>query len=331
MGSVVTIGNFDGVHRGHQELLKQTAKIAQAKGLESIAITFEPHPIIVHYPESALPLITGYDERRQQIENTGIDRVVVLPYTKEFAAQSDAEFVKNYLVDKFDAKVIVLGSDAKFGRGNSGDLTSLRSLAPQFGFEVIEVAGIGPENGPRWSSSAARTAILSGEMQQATQILGREHSISGIVVHGDHRGRTLGFPTANLGEIQGLIPPDGVYAGHVSWSVEQPSGAEWPSKPPTDGFLLPAAISIGTNPTFTDGPERRVEAYVIDQTDLDLYGLTVKLTFTQKIRDTLKFSSVADLITQMHDDVAQVRQLTALAMIRTNCADVEPSRFLGRN
>jgi len=297
MGTVVTIGNFDGIHLGHQALLNQTAEIAKARGLDSLALTFEPHPAQIHHPDSAPALLTGYQERLQQMRATGIGEVIVIPYTKEFAAQTDYEFVKNYLVDKFDTKVIVLGSDAKFGKGNSGDLASLRKMAPELGFEVIEFDAVGPDSGPRWSSSAAREAIQAGDIEAANGILGRSHSVTGVVVHGDHRGRTLGFPTANLAEIAGLVPPDGVYAGYLTVV-----GSELP---------MPAAISIGTNPTFTDQPERRVEAYVLDRTDLDLYGAEVRLEFAAKLRDTLKFDSVAELVKQMRNDVVRTREITA--------------------
>jgi len=289
MGTVVTIGNFDGVHLGHQALINQTAEIANARGLESLAITFEPHPAVIHHPDSAPPLLTGYEERLKQMQLTGIGHIEVIPYTEEFASQSDVEFVKNYLLDKYDTKVIVLGADAKFGKGNTGDLATLREMGHECGFEVIEFEAVGPEAGPRWSSSEARKAIQAGDMPKAKLILGRNHSVTGLVVHGDHRGRTLGFPTANLSEIQGLIPPDGVYAGFL------------------DGQA--AAISIGTNPTFTDGDEKRVEAYVLDRDDLDFYGQNVRLEFIAKIRDTLKFDSIDELVKTMNHDVEQVRAI----------------------
>ena len=306
MGTVVTIGNFDGVHLGHQALLEFAANIAKQRGLSSLAITFEPHPALIHNPGEAPQLITGVEEKLEQIKTTGIGRVEVIPYTKHFAAQSDIEFIQNYLVNKYDAKVIVLGSDAKFGKGNTGDLSTLRAVAPGFGFEVLEFHAVGSDESTRfiegapvtsrWSSSAVRDAIGQGDMPTANQILGRNHSLTGLVVHGDHRGRELGFPTANLADIQGLIPPDGVYAGYLKSASDEPK--------------QPAAISIGTNPTFTDVNERRVEAYVLGRDDLDLYGQTVRLEFVKKIRDTLKFDSVAELIETMNHDVAEAKKLT---------------------
>jgi len=290
VGTVVTIGNFDGVHLGHQALLQFAANVAKQRGLNSLAITFEPHPAFLHNPTTAPELITGLEEKLEQLKATGIGRVEVIPYTKHFAAQSDIEFIQNYLVNKYDAKVIVLGSDAKFGKGNTGDLSTLRAVAPGFKFDVIEFQAVGSDDAPRWSSSAVREAIERGDLREANQILGRQHSVTGLVVHGDHRGRTLGFPTANLSETQGLIPPDGVYAGYLD--------------------NQPAAISIGTNPTFTEAQEKRVEAYVLGRDDLDLYGQTVRLEFVAKIRDTLKFDSVDELISQMHDDIRQVERLS---------------------
>ena len=297
MGTVVTIGNFDGVHLGHQALLQFAASVAEQRGLNSLAITFEPHPAFLHNPGAAPSLITGLEEKLEQIKATGISQVEVIPYTKHFAAQSDIEFIQNYLVNKYDAKVIVLGSDAKFGKGNTGDLGTLRAVAPGLNFDVIEFQAVGCDDTPRWSSSAVRSAIEQGDLPTANQILGRQHSLTGLVVHGDHRGRELGFPTANLADIQGLIPPDGVYAGYL--------------KSAPDGTKQPAAISIGTNPTFTDVNERRVEAYVLGRDDLDLYGQTVRLEFVKKIRDTLKFDSVEELVQTMNQDVAIAEQLTA--------------------
>ena len=297
-GSVVTFGSFDGVQRGHQALLGEVKRIAAERGLQSVALTFDPHPGVFHGSRPGLQLIQGVPERVAAVKAQGIDVVSVIPYEKEFAAQSAAEFVANYLVGKYGAKVVVLGSDARFGARNSGDLNVLRELGRQHGFEVVEFSGIGPGDGEtRWSSTLARHAIAAGNMPQARQVLGRHHAITGIVVHGDHRGRTLGFPTANLADTTGAVPPDGVYAG---WLTELPAGERWA-----------AAISIGTNPTFTDAPERRVEAFVLDKTGIDLYGRRVKVEFAQQIRPTLKFDSVAELVAQMHADVAKVRALTA--------------------
>ena len=324
-GSVVTFGSFDGVQRGHQALLAQVKSIADEKGLKSVALTFDPHPGIFHGSRPGLQLIQGITDRVAALKAHGLNAVEVIPYNQQFAAQTAEDFVQEYLVNRLGAKVIVLGSDARFGAGRTGDLALLRRLGEQHGFEVVEFSGIGPGDGElRWSSTLARHAIAAGNMPLAHQILGRDHTISGVVVHGDHRGRTLGFPTANLADITGAIPADGVYAGWLTVLVDtaphlnsppnlcmtsnlsasnQTPGSTAHSQP----SRWPAAISIGTNPTFTEAPERRVEAYVLDQTDLNLYVQQVQLAFVQQIRPTLKFDSVDALVAQMHQDVTKIR------------------------
>ena len=314
-GSVVTFGSFDGVQRGHQALLAAVTGIATQRGLKSVALTFEPHPAIFHASRPGLLLIQGINDKVKTLQHQNLDVVEVIEYTKEFAAQSPAEFIYQHLVAKHNAKVIVLGSDARFGRKREGDLALLRALGLEYGFEVVEFADVGiSPSGERWSSSAVRQAISAGDMPTANEILGRAHSISGIVVHGNHRGRELGFPTANLADIIGFIPADGVYAG---WLTIQNSSDEQirPNEPPKANPVetnpkWPAAISIGTNPTFSDVQDRRVEAYVLDRTDLDLYGQNVKLEFITRVRPTEKFNSIEELIAQMEKDVAEIRALT---------------------
>jgi riboflavin kinase/FMN adenylyltransferase len=204
---------------------------------------------------------------------------------------------------------VVVGHDVRFGSGNVGTLATMVDLGGRHGFEVVAVDDAGslpePAGGrQRWSSSAARALLAEGDVAQAAEVLGRPHRVRGTVVHGDARGRELGFPTANLGEIAGMVPADGVYAGWLSRPAP-PTGTA-----PGD-LRLPAAISIGTNPTF-DGVERRVEAYVLDRTDLDLYGEEVVLEMVGHLRPTLRFDGVEPLVAQMHDDVARARQTLAL-------------------
>lgn len=292
--SVVTIGNFDGVHRGHAAVLSRLVALAHADQAKAVAVTFDPHPRAVHHPEGAPPAITCLADRLDLMAATGLDAALVLTYTWEFAQQTAAEFVRDCLVQPLGMKRIVVGHDVRFGRGNVGNLQTLRELGDQWGFavEVIDDVGSTREGAARWSSTRVREFLARGEVVAATELLGRHHSLTGVVVHGDARGRTLGFPTANVGEVPEVIPADGVYAG---WLLAH-------------GERFPAAVSVGTNPTF-DGPQRRVEAYVLDRTDLDLYGAPVRVEFVARVRGQIKFDGVEPLIDQMHEDVAVVRQL----------------------
>lgn len=297
--SVVTFGVFDGVHRGHQALLDETVRQARRRGVESIAITFDPPPVRVHRPHAAPPLISALDDRVALLDAAGIDNVIVIPYTAKFARQGPEAFVRHYLKGRLGAEAVVLGADARFGRGNEGDIPMLRKLGEVHGIDVVALAGIGDAaEAERWSSSRIRAALAAGDVAEAARLLGRDHAVRGVVVRGDARGRTLGFPTANLGDVQGLIPADGVYAGYL---IRTTAGHD---------ERLPAAISIGTNPTF-EGHERRVEGYVLDRTDLELYDERVAFEFVARIRGTEKFDSVDALVTQMHRDVTAIK--TALA------------------
>jgi len=302
--SVVTLGNFDGVHRGHASVLTRMVSDARAIGASAVAVTFSPHPAQVHRPESAPALLTGDADRLMLLERTGLDAVLLLEYTLDFARQSPEDFVRRYLVSGLGAQTVVVGRDVRFGWGNAGDLTTMTELGERFGFtvEVIEdlaaVADPGSGGRRRWSSTWVREMLADGRVAQAATVLGRAHRVRGVVVHGDARGRTLGFPTANLGpQIAGMVPADGVYAGWLRRLGLAAGDAD---------VVLPAAISIGTNPTF-DGAVRRVEAYVLDRTDLDLYGEEVAFEFVTRLRPTLRFDSVDDLVSTMRDDVAQAR------------------------
>lgn len=302
--SVVTLGNFDGVHRGHASVLTRMVSDARAIGASAVAVTFSPHPTQVHHPDSAPPLLTGDADRLRLLERTGLDAVLMVEYTLDFARQSPEEFVHRYLVRGLGAQTVVVGRDVRFGWGNAGDLATMTALGERFGFtvEVIEdlaaVADPGTGGHRRWSSTWVREMLADGRVAQAATVLGRAHRVRGVVVHGDARGRTLGFPTANLGpEIAGMVPADGVYAGWL-----RRLGLAYDAV----DAVLPAAISIGTNPTF-DGAVRRVEAYVLDRTDLDLYDEEVAFEFVARLRPTLRFDSVDELVATMRDDVAKAR------------------------
>jgi riboflavin kinase / FMN adenylyltransferase len=309
--SVVTIGNFDGVHRGHQAVLRSVVEAARGRGLPAVAVTFEPHPVAVLFPERAPAVLTALDHRLDLLEATGLDGVLVLEFTREFAQWSPERFVRDVFVDALHAALVVVGRDTRFGHRNSGDVGTLRELGTALGFEVETVPEFGRTPGTagadgdgtgarRWSSTWVRELLAEGDVAGAAEVLGRPHRVTGVVVHGDHRGRELGYPTANLSrDAVGQVPADGVYAG---WLIrpELPEGAP--------DAVLPAAVSIGTNPTF-DGLERRVEAYVLDRTDLDLYGERVAVEFVERLRPTLRFDGVDALVTQMSLDVARCREL----------------------
>lgn len=293
--TAVTIGNFDGVHRGHQKVLGELVNQARQLGLRSVAITFDPHPSQVHRPDEAPDLITSVDDRLDLLAGTGIDAVLLVHYTLEFAAQMPREFVSRWFAGPLQAQAVVVGRDVRFGRRNSGDINTLRELGGEFGFEVVEIADAsGTPDGRRWSSTWVRELLAVGEVGKAAELLGHPHRVSGVVVHGLARGRRLGIPTANLDTYSvGMVPADGVYAG---WLI-QPKLAE------TDrDYRLPAAISIGTNPTF-DGLIRTVEGHVPGRDDLVLYGDRIILEFVQRLRETLRFESVDALVAQLRADI----------------------------
>jgi riboflavin kinase/FMN adenylyltransferase len=296
--SVVTLGNFDGVHRGHRAVLGQLVEQSAARGAKSVAVTFYPHPVAVLYPDRAPTQITSLEQRLDLMAATGLDAVLVLEFTTEFAHLSPTEFVEQVFVDALHACAVIVGADTRFGWRNSGNVETLRELGTSHHFDVVVLADLG--EGQRWSSTMARTQLAEGDVGGAATVLGRPHRLCGTVVHGDHRGRELGYPTANLEpHVEGLVPADGVYAG---WLVRHhlPDDAR--------DRVLPCAISIGTNPTF-DGHERRVEGYVLDRTDLDLYGERVCYELVQRLRSTVRYEGVEPLIRQMETDVAQCREI----------------------
>jgi riboflavin kinase/FMN adenylyltransferase len=310
--SVVTIGNFDGVHRGHTSVLRRLVADARAAGAHAVAVTFTPHPQQVHHPTSAPPLLTGDADRLELLAGTGLDAVLLQAYTLEFARQTPAEFVERYLVRGLRARTVVVGRDVRFGRDNSGDLATMVELGRTFGFTVEVLEDVVPEPAAsegsghrRWSSTWVRELLEAGDVSGAAEVLGRPHRLRGIVVHGDARGRELGFPTANLApEASGMVPADGVYAGWLH--LLRAPGA--PTSQAVEVF--PAAVSIGTNPTFY-GLRRRVEAYVLDRTDLDLYDAEVVLDLVERLRATERFDSVEALVEQMHLDVERTRAVLA--------------------
>ena len=300
--SVVTMGNFDGVHRGHRAVLAAVVARARAGGLDgsqsaqAVAVTFEPHPVAVLHPERAPQIITSPAQRLDLLASTGLDAVLVMEFTRELALWTPERFVEHVFVNALGAAVVVVGEDTRFGVRNSGNVQTLRQIGALHDFEVLTLADIG--DGGRWSSTRVRALVTSGDVAAAAEILGRRHRVSGEVVHGDHRGRELGYPTANLSqESEGLIPADGVYVGRL---IRPTLTHDDPDR------SLPAAISVGTNPTFA-GTQRRVEAHVLDRSDLDLYSENVVFEFIEYLRPMEKYDSIEDLLVQIADDVERAR------------------------
>jgi riboflavin kinase/FMN adenylyltransferase len=291
---VVTIGVFDGVHRGHQQIIGAAVARAQALGVPSVVLTFDPHPSEVVRPGSHPPMLTGQHLKAQLLEGLGVDVMCVLPFTLEFSRLAPDEFVHAVLVERLHARVVIVGENFRYGQKAAGDVDSLASAGRRFGFSVEPVPLQGTED-TTWSSTYVRSCVDAGDVEGAAAALGRDHRIDGVVVRGDQRGRDLGYPTANLEPLPwSAVPADGVYAGRLLR---------------TNGQALPAAISIGTNPTFA-GRERRVEAYVLDaEPGLDLYGEHVGLSFAARLRATLRFDGVEPLVRQMAQDVSRTRVL----------------------
>ncbi|MFT4246035.1 MAG: bifunctional riboflavin kinase/FAD synthetase [Micrococcaceae bacterium] len=299
----IAIGNFDGVHRGHQYILGTMLKKAAEKNLSTVALTFSPHPIEFHHPEINFQHITTVKQKLREFENLGIDYAAIIDYCTELVAMSPEEFCKEVLIDKLHAKVVVVGEDFTFGKERSGNIDTLRNLGKKYDFETVALAdhGIPTDNGKkrRLSSTWLRESLADGDVALAAKVLGRYHSVEGEVVHGAARGRELGFPTANLQKSpSGLIPADGVYAGwlHVGKS------------------RYPAAISIGTNPTFKGIESRQVEAHVINRpveniADFDLYGKNVRIEFVERLRGMVAYTGVKKLVEQMNYDIAKTERI----------------------
>jgi riboflavin kinase/FMN adenylyltransferase len=295
--SVVTIGKFNGVHLGHLEMIRLTKELAAKSASRSVVVTFDRHPAALLHPEHVPEDITGLERRIELIEQAGVDATVVLPFTQELSDLSAREFVQIILVSRLKATAVVVGRDFRFGRGAEGTVETLRELGSELGFSVTVLDDVCPEGDERVSSSLIRGLLEVGDVARANRLLGRVHAMRGEIVHGDARGREIGYPTANLShEATGYLPGDGVYAG---WLIDQ------------DATRYPVAISVGTNPTFAGERHRRVEAFVLDAT-LDLYGHLVVIEFTDRIRGMVKFDGLEPLLEHMRNDVERTRALLAL-------------------
>ncbi|MEU1669142.1 bifunctional riboflavin kinase/FAD synthetase [Streptomyces sparsogenes] len=298
--SVVTIGSYDGVHRGHQVIISRTVARARELGVPAVVVTFDPHPSEVVRPGSHPPLLAPHHRRAELMAGLGVDAVLILPFTAEFSRLSPGDFVVKVLVDKLHARLVVEGPNFRFGHKAAGNVDFLKELGTTYDYEVevVDLYQRGAAGGGEpFSSTLVRRLVAEGDVTGATEVLGRPHRVEGVVVRGAQRGRELGFPTANLETLpHTAIPADGVYAGWLT----------------AEGEAMPAAISVGTNPQF-DGTERTVEAYAIDRVGLDLYGLHVEVDFLAYLRGQETFSSIEALLERMADDVKRARELVEAA------------------
>ena len=291
-GSVVLIGVFDGVHKGHQLLLNRAKEIADGRSV--IALTFDPHPMQVFAPDRAPTLLTTLSDRVELLKIYNADQVAVLKFNEKFAAMLPEDFVKDVLVGQLAASTVIVGKNFTYGNKAAGNVASLIKDGLKFNF-TVDVQELKAGDGQVISSSRIRSLVIDGHVEEARALLSRPHRLDGIVVHGEKRGREIGYPTANLGNLEGqTIPCDGVYAGWLTVGIN----------------FWPAAISIGTNPTFEGVRARQVEAYAIDQVGLELYDKNASIEFGWRLRDTLKFDGLEPLLAQMKLDCDRARSLT---------------------
>jgi riboflavin kinase / FMN adenylyltransferase len=338
--SVVTIGVFDGVHRGHQRIVARAVAAARNLRLPLVVVTFDPHPAAVIRPGSQPAMLCTVRRRIQLLGELGADAVCVLEFTLDFSRLGPEEFVRTVLADRLHARRVVVGENFRFGHRAAGDLAVLAELGGKYDFQADGMPLLA-QDGVTMSSSAIRDLVAAGDVAGAARGLGRPHRVEGVVVRGKQRGRALGFPTANLQTAEHTaIPADGVYAGWLasldasgeetgrgrersagagaergggkgSAGAGAERGGGKGSAPGTgEAERWPAAISVGTNPTF-DGRHRVVEAYALDRDDLDLYGVQVAVDFAARLRGMVRFESVDALIDQMHIDSADARALVA--------------------
>jgi len=288
----ITIGNFDGVHKGHQALFQRVKQLAEELNGESVVVTFDPHPLEVLFPAKAPSFITSHRHKLDLIASCGIDATIVIPFDHKFSGMSAREFVEVLLVEKIGAKAIVVGHDYRFGHGREGDIAFLKQLGEQYGFQVQTVSGL-RVNDTVVSSTAIRQMIVSGNIKEANRLLGRFFEVSGVVIAGRKRGVSLGFPTANIRMPAITSPRTGVYA--VQAEVE--------------GKTYGGAANLGYNPTFGD-TDLSLEAHLFDF-DQDIYGKTITVRFIDRLRDELRFSGPAELAVQIRKDVDTAKKILA--------------------
>jgi riboflavin kinase/FMN adenylyltransferase len=289
--NVVVIGVFDGVHKGHQQLLNRAKEIADGRPI--VALTFDPHPTTVFAPDKAPTMLTTLADRVELLKIHNADQVAVMKFNEKFAAMSPEDFVSTVLVNQLHASTVIVGKNFTYGHKAAGNVDSLikSGLTHNFTVDAQELKS----DSSVISSSRIRALVTEGKVEEARELLSRPHRLDGVVVHGEKRGREIGYPTANLGNIEGqTIPADGIYAGWLTVGIN----------------FWPAAISIGTNPTFEGERGRQVEAYALDQEGLDLYDKNASIEFGWYLRPTLKFDGLDELLVQMKLDCDKARELT---------------------
>ena len=310
---VLTIGVFDGVHRGHAELIARAVKAGRSRGVPSVLMTFDPHPMEVVFPGSHPAQLTTLTRRAELAEEMGIDVFLVMPFTADFMKLTPDRYIHELLVERLHVVEVVVGENFTFGKKAAGTVDTLRKAGERFGFAVETVSLVADQHQSEtvtFSSTYLRSCVDAGDVVAAAEALGRPHRVEGVVVRGDGRGRGLGYPTANVAPpMHSAIPADGVYA---AWFTVL--GRSTSAESPVTGAVVPgrrysAAVSVGTNPTFS-GRTRTVEAFVLD-TEADLYGQHVAVDFVARIRGQKKFGSVDDLIVAMGRDTDKARAILA--------------------
>ncbi len=305
----VAIGNFDGVHRGHQAVLAEAHSSARAAGLPLAVLTFDPHPAIV-LGRTPPPLLTGLERKSELLRRASVDEVIVRTFDKEFASYTPERFVEELLVAKLRARAVIVGQNFRFGHDRAGDRAMLEALGKKHGFEVRVFELRGDARGP-FSSTRIRQAILAGDVAGARELLGRPHSFSGVVERGDQRGRTIGFPTANVERVVEVIPASGVYA--VVVDLLDAEGAA--------RALGAGVMNVGTRPTVADpaATRRTQEVFLFDGAG-DLYGEHVRVHVLERVRAEQKFASIDELRAQIDRDVVRGKEITASVRPNTSGA-----------
>lgn len=306
LGHAVTIGTYDGVHIGHQAVIKETQKTAERLGVKTAVVTFDPHPASILRPETAPLLLTDLDQKLELLEQAGVDTVMVVTFDEERAGETSEEFVRNVLVDCIGAKAVIVGHDFHFGKGRTGNVELLSEIGKAEGFEVEGLQLLPRPDGTveSVSSTAIRRALAGGDVGTAAQLLGRYHEVRGPVVQGDQRGRTIGFPTANIAvPRERALPADAVYAG---WYI-RPDRSAWP-----------CAINIGKRPTFyQDAEHSLLEAHLLDF-DGDLYGEPAEVRFVELLRSEQRFDGIDALKSQLALDISRAREILSKASQHLN-------------
>lgn len=302
----MTIGVFDGVHRGHRQLIERTSQIADERGIPAVMITFDPHPLSVFLPERAPMMLTSLEQRLELAGSMGIDATLVVDFTRELAGLSPREYFTSLLQGTLKASAIVVGENFTFGKDAAGTADTARELGAELGIDV-EIAPLLHDDGLKICSSLVRDYLQAGDVERATWALGHPYTVTGPVVRGAGRGgKELGFPTANQYFSENVaLPADGVYAGW--FTVPNARSIDGDMEP---GVAYPAAISVGTNPTFGDD-RRSVESFILDR-DADLYGYEAEVSFVGYVREMKKFDSVEELLDAIRDDVSRVREILEL-------------------